>query len=214
MYVQVVICCELVLSFYAERTKCLSLVCCWRPSCCHWVPCPQDGGPSLWLWWWRSHSLALCSLFWSVVHGGVPREILWIWCEGHWQGWPALLTACLMCVLHPLWTHLLHGHSRHGHLYLSCVNLFMCIINMTPLLLFAHVRTYTSWCGTLLVDILVPSDSIVSPSLHMQWGCTPLLRAAQEGHEGVARFLLEGGSSVQEQDNVGWAKGVFSSVII
>ena len=35
---------------------------------------------------------------------------------------------CLLlvwCILWPLWTHLLHGHSGHGHLYLCCVNLFV-----------------------------------------------------------------------------------------
>ena len=53
-----------------------------------------------------------------------------------------LLVRCILC---PLCTHLLHGHSRHGHLYLSCANLFIvCIINVTPLLLSAHVRMYTS----------------------------------------------------------------------
>ena len=53
-----------------------------------------------------------------------------------------LLVRCILC---PLWTHLLHGHSRHRHLYLSCVNLFIvCIINVTTLLLSAHVRMYTS----------------------------------------------------------------------
>ena len=37
-----------------------------------------------------------------------------------------LLVRYILC---PLWTHLLHGHSRHGHLYLSCVNPFIvCII--------------------------------------------------------------------------------------
>ena len=53
---------------------------------------------------------------------------------------------CLLlvwCVLCPLWTHLLHGHSRHGHLYLSCVNLFIvCIINVTTLLLHVCSCTY------------------------------------------------------------------------
>ena len=102
MYVQVVICCELILLFIAERTKCLSLVCHKRPYCHCQVPCPQNGGPPLWLWWWRSHSLAPCSLLWPVVHGEVPREILWIWSEGHWQGWPALFAPCLMFILCPL----------------------------------------------------------------------------------------------------------------
>ncbi len=47
-----------------------------------------------------------------------------------------------MCVLCPLWTHLLHGYSRHGHLYLSCVNLFIvCIINVTSLLLYMYIHT-------------------------------------------------------------------------
>ena len=42
---------------------------------------------------------------------------------------------CLLlawCILWPLWAHLLHGHSRHGHLYLSCANLFvLCIVKVT-----------------------------------------------------------------------------------
>ena len=57
----------------------------------------------------------------------------------------------------------------------------------------------------------IPPDSIQSPSLHVQWGSTPLLRAAQEGHAEVAHFLLENGSNVKEQDNVGRLKGVLSS---
>ena len=57
----------------------------------------------------------------------------------------------------------------------------------------------------------VPSDSIVSPSLHVQWGYTPHLRAAQKGCAGIARFLLARGSSVQEQNIVGWPKGMLSS---
>ena len=57
----------------------------------------------------------------------------------------------------------------------------------------------------------VPSATIVSPSLHVQWGSTPLLRAAREGHAEVARFLLGNGSSVTEQDNVGWPKGILTS---
>ena len=55
----------------------------------------------------------------------------------------------------------------------------------------------------LVVYILVPSDSIVSPSLNVQSGSTPLLKAAQNGHGKVACFLLEHGSSVREEDNVG-----------
>ena len=39
-------------------------------------------------------------------------------------------------------------------------------------------------------------------SLNVQCGCTPLLRAVFSGHADVARFLLERGSDVHEQDNV------------
>ena len=52
----------------------------------------------------------------------------------------------------------------------------------------------------------VSSGSIVSPSFLVQWGNTPLLRAAATGHADVARFLLESGSSVKEQNNVGLPK--------
>ena len=78
-------------------------------------------------------------------------------------------------------------------------------------LLFCKVCTCTSWCSSLLVDMPVPSYSLVSPSLHVQLGTTPLLMAAQEGHAEVARFLLGNGSSVTEQDNVGWPKGILTS---
>ena len=66
---------------------------------------------------------------------------------------------------------------------------------------------YTSWCGTPLVLTSVPSGSIVFPSRCVQRGSTPLLKASWNGHAEVARFLLESGSSVQEQNNVGWPKG-------
>ena len=118
------------ISFIAGRTKCLSLVCHGRPSCRCWVPCPQDGGPPLWLWWWWSHSLASCSLLWAVVNSGLPHEILWIRCESHWQGWTTLFAACLMCILCSLWTHLLHGHSRHGHSACTCSQWWLCAFNL------------------------------------------------------------------------------------
>ena len=74
---------------------------------------------------------------------------------------------------------------------------------------------YISRCSTLLVDTVcsyaVLLDSAVSPSLHVQWGSTPLLRAAEKGHAQVARFLLENGSSVTEQNKVGWLIRVLSS---
>ena len=47
-----------------------------------------------------------------------------------------------------------------------------------------------------------PPDCIVPPSLHVQRGNTPLLRAAQEGHAEIARFLFGNGSNVQEENNV------------
>ena len=56
----------------------------------------------------------------------------------------------------------------------------------------------------------VPPESIVSSSLHVQWGNTPLLRAAQEGHGKIVGFLLKNGSNVEEQNNVGGPKGVLS----
>ena len=58
-------------------------------------------------------------------------------------------------------------------------------------------------CVHVLVDMSVPSGSILSPSLHVQSGNTPLLRAAVNGHAEVTLFLLRNGSSVMEQDNVG-----------
>ena len=72
---------SLFLLFNAGRIQCLSLVCWGWPSCCCSIPYPQNGGPPLWVWWWWKHSFGLCSPRRPVVHGGVPREILWIWCE-------------------------------------------------------------------------------------------------------------------------------------
>ena len=57
----------------------------------------------------------------------------------------------------------------------------------------------------------VPPESIVFPSLHVQWGKTPLLRAGQKGHGKIVGFLLKNGSNVEEQNNVGGPKGVLSS---
>ena len=56
-----------------------------------------------------------------------------------------------------------------------------------------------------------PSDSIVFSSLHVQWGQTPLLRAAQKGNGDIVGFLLKNGSNVEEQDNVDGPIGVLSS---
>ena len=49
---------------------------------------------------------------------------------------------------------------------------------------------------------LNPLLSIVSPSLRVQWGCTPLLRAVGTGHTDIARFLLASGSVFNERNNV------------
>ena len=39
--------------------------------------------------------------------------------------------------------HLLHGHSGHGHLYLSCVNVFILyIVNKTPVVGFSYGMLY------------------------------------------------------------------------
>ena len=62
-------------------------------------------------------------------------------------------------------------------------------------------------CTSTLVDVIqvdvsVLTDSFVPPSLHVQWGDTPLLRSAQEGHAEIAHFLLRNGSDVQEENNV------------
>ena len=87
----------------------------------------------------------------------------------------------------------------------------VCVL-LTQLLLCTYV--YTSWCGTLLVYMSVPSAPNVSPSLHVQSGIAPLLRVARKGHAKVAQFLLGNGSSVTEEDNVGWPKEYWLLVII
>ena len=49
-------------------------------------------------------------------------------------------------------------------------------------------------------------------SFNEQCGRTPLLRAVLSGHANVARFLLESGSDVHEQDNVSiWQSNLVSS---
>ena len=62
-------------------------------------------------------------------------------------------------------------------------------------------RTPVLWWTTSI--FVSPIRFHVSPSLHVQSGTTPLLRAAQEGHTDVARILLGYGSNVTEQNNVG-----------
>ena len=84
---------SLFLLFNAGTTQCLSFVCHGRPSSCCWVPCHQDGGAPLWLWWCWIHSLALGSPSGSVVLGEVPCEILRIWSKRKGQGWPIFVYA-------------------------------------------------------------------------------------------------------------------------
>ena len=158
---------SLFLFFNLGRTQCLSLVCCMRPSWGCWVPCPQDGGPPLWLWWWWEHSLAHGSQFWAVVCGEVPREILWIWCDGRWQGWLTLFAACLMHFVTSLatpaawaqwtWTFVL---ELCKHTPSFCALLMSFLWYTTPFI-GCCLHTYTSWCVTLLVDVHVsPMDHI------------------------------------------------------
>ena len=56
-----------------------------------------------------------------------------------------------------------------------------------------------------------PSVSTASPSIHVQAGSTPLLLAAQNGHTEVACFLLDNGSSAQEQNYVSTLREVLPS---
>ena len=133
-----------------------------------------------------------------------------------------------MCVLCPLWTYQLHGHSRHEHLHLSCVTPFILgIIIHDCSLLSAHTYVHTvdmalvrtratlntfhqfPVCSTAFHCVSIyrkcalnPLLSIVSPSLHVQWGYTPLLRAVVTGHADIARFLLASGSVFYERNSV------------
>ena len=101
---------------------------------------------------------------------------------------------CLLlfwCILWPLWTQLLlHGQLLFWHVYMYQLMWYTTSIYVSP------IRFH------------------VSPSLHVQSGTTPLLRAAQEGHTDIARILLGNGSNVTEQNKVGWPKGVWLPVII
>ena len=60
----------------------------------------------------------------------------------------------------------------------------------------------------------VPSVSIVSPSRHVQWGYTPLLRAVGKGHADIARFLLASGSVFNERNSVSARVHVYQSPIV
>ena len=118
-----------------------------------------------------------------------------------------LLVGCVLC---PLWTHLLHGHSRHEHLHLSCVApLFWVSSYTTALLLSAHVPTVdmalvrTQVTLDMLHQFPVCSTAFhCAPSPHVQWGYTPLLRAVGKDHADIARFLLASGSVFNERNSV------------
>ena len=60
----------------------------------------------------------------------------------------------------------MHGHSGYGHLHLSCVEIFiLCIVKKTlvvGLLVWDVVCTSAPVDGTLLVDMPVPPESIIS----------------------------------------------------
>ena len=56
--------------------------------------------------------------------------------------------------------------------------------------------------------------SIMSPSLPVQWGCTPLLRAVAAGHADIARFLLASGSDFDERNSVSARVHVYQSPIV
>ena len=96
---------------------------------------------------------------------------------------------------------------------MTCLILFtLCVVNKTPVLEFClHMCS----CGTLLVDMSVPSNSISPPSPRthtcVQWGNTPLLIAAAKGHAEVAHFLLDNGSNVHEQNDVSRLKRILSA---
>ena len=83
--------CDLALTLNPGWIQCLSLVCHWWPSCRCRVPCPQDGGPPLWPWWCWIHSPTLGILPGSLVRGGVPCAILWLWRESKGQSWYMLV---------------------------------------------------------------------------------------------------------------------------
>ena len=54
----------------------------------------------------------------------------------------------------------------------------------------------------------------MSPSLHVQWGYTPLIRAVVTGHADIARFLLASGSDFSERDSVSARVHVYQSPIV
>ena len=75
-----------------------------------------------------SNDAGATALHWAAKQGQLPMaEYLVRSCGFDVKAIDKVGLHCLLlvrCILCPLWTHLLHEHSRHGHLYLSCVNLF------------------------------------------------------------------------------------------
>ena len=67
-------------------------------------------------------------------------------------------------ILWPLWPHLLHVHSGHGHSYLGCVSIFiLCIVNKTPVV---GLLLWNVVCSSTPVDMVLV-DSIAFSSLHV-----------------------------------------------
>ena len=67
---------------------------------------------------------------------------------------------------------------------------------------YKHRLVYRHSCGSYVIFCACYPVTYFIISLNEQWGKTPLLRAAVNGHAEVARFLLDSGSDVHEQDNV------------
>ena len=93
----------------------------WACSIAQFIDSDDDGATALHLAsyfgqsWWSSYLVRSCGFDLKAIDKVCLHCLLLVW-----------------CVLCPLWTHLLHGHSRHRHLYLSCVNpLIVCISNVT-----------------------------------------------------------------------------------
>ena len=62
----------------------------------------------------------------------------------------------------------------------------------------------------LLKNVRQPT---ISTSLPVQWGYTAFLTAANEGHAGVTRFLLQSGSVFHEKTSVSAVRPVWVHVV-
>ena len=68
------------------------------------------------------------------------------------------------------------------------------------------IRGTVRKCNIPIVEIRVPSESIVIVSLHMsvitQWGESPLMMAARNGRTEVVPLLVKAGAALDLQDQV------------